>query len=61
MQVTTERLENCQVNVIIEMDAAETEKKLRYDFYYVKHCSFGLDVTIAWRTILTILTGFGSR
>jgi trigger factor len=29
MQVTTERLENCQVNVIIEMDAAETDKRLR--------------------------------
>jgi lipopolysaccharide/colanic/teichoic acid biosynthesis glycosyltransferase len=39
----------------------ETETKLRYDFYYVKHCSLGLDFTIAWRTILTILTGFGSR
>lgn len=42
-------------------DTIETETKLRYDFYYVKHCSFGLDVTIVWRTILTILTGFGSR
>lgn len=39
----------------------ETETKLRYDFFYVKHCSFSLDVTIVWRTILTILTGFGSR
>jgi trigger factor len=29
MKVTTERLENCQVNVIIEMDAADIEKKLR--------------------------------
>jgi trigger factor len=29
MQVTTERLENCQVNVIIEMDAAEADKRLR--------------------------------
>jgi len=29
MKVTTERLDNCQVNVIIEMDAAETEEKLR--------------------------------
>ena len=39
----------------------ETENKLRYDFFYVKHCSFGLDLAIVWRTILTILTGFGSR
>jgi trigger factor len=29
MQVTTERLENCQVNVIIELDAAEADKRLR--------------------------------
>jgi trigger factor len=29
MQVTTERLENCQVNVIIELDAADADKRLR--------------------------------
>ncbi len=29
MKVTTERLDNCQVNVIVEMDTAETEEKLR--------------------------------
>jgi trigger factor len=29
MEVTTERLDNCQVNVIVEMDAAEIDKKLR--------------------------------
>ena len=29
MKVTTERLENCQVNVIVEMEAAEIEPKLR--------------------------------
>jgi trigger factor len=29
MKVTTERLENCQINVIIELDAADIEKKLR--------------------------------
>jgi trigger factor len=29
MQVTTERLEDCQVKVIIELDAAEADKKLR--------------------------------
>jgi trigger factor len=29
MQVTTERLEDCQVKVIIELDAAEVDKKLR--------------------------------
>ena len=29
MKLTTERLENCQVNVIVEMDAADIEKELR--------------------------------
>jgi trigger factor len=29
MKVTTERLDNCQVNVIVEMDAAEIDEKLR--------------------------------
>jgi exopolysaccharide biosynthesis polyprenyl glycosylphosphotransferase len=42
-------------------DTIETRTKLRYDFYYVKHCSFALDVEIVLRTIRTILTGFGSR
>ena len=42
-------------------DTLETEEKLRYDFYYVKHCSIALDAMIVWRTILTVLTGFGSR
>jgi lipopolysaccharide/colanic/teichoic acid biosynthesis glycosyltransferase len=42
-------------------DTIETETKLRYDFYYVKHCSFALDLRIVWQTMRTILTGFGSR
>jgi UDP-GalNAc:undecaprenyl-phosphate GalNAc-1-phosphate transferase len=42
-------------------DTIETRTKLRYDFYYVKHCSFALDAEIVLRTIRTILTGFGSR
>ena len=29
MKVTTERLDNCQVNVIVELDAAEIDKKMR--------------------------------
>lgn len=38
-----------------------TSEKLRYDFYYVKHLSPALDLRIVWLTVLTILTGFGSR
>ncbi|MCM2971560.1 exopolysaccharide biosynthesis polyprenyl glycosylphosphotransferase [Larsenimonas suaedae] len=44
--------------------AAEIEgmtKKLEYDFYYIKHFSFWLDVLIVVRTIKTMLTGFGAR
>jgi lipopolysaccharide/colanic/teichoic acid biosynthesis glycosyltransferase len=40
---------------------SETREKLCYDFYYVKHCSLGLDIRIVYLTIHTILTGFGSR
>ncbi|GHG11457.1 hypothetical protein GCM10017783_24730 [Deinococcus piscis] len=36
-------------------------EKLRYDFYYVKNCSLALDLQIVWKTVMTILTGFGSR
>ncbi|MDR5891925.1 exopolysaccharide biosynthesis polyprenyl glycosylphosphotransferase [Halomonas mongoliensis] len=44
--------------------AAEVDemcRKLEYDFYYIKHFSFWLDVLIVIRTIRTVLTGFGSR
>lgn len=44
--------------------AAEVDgmsRKLEYDFYYIKHFSFWLDVLIVIRTLRTILTGFGAR
>ncbi|MBS7836982.1 sugar transferase [Wohlfahrtiimonas chitiniclastica] len=44
--------------------AAEVEgmtTKLQYDFYYIKHFSFWLDVLIVFKTIKTMLTGFGAR
>ena len=40
---------------------AETVTKLSYDLYYVKHCSFALDLLIAVKTIRTLLTGYGAR
>ena len=39
----------------------ETVTKLSYDLYYVKHCSFALDLLIAVKTVQTILTGYGAR
>lgn len=44
--------------------AAETDAmkiKLEYDFYYIKHFSFWLDTLITFKTLKTILTGFGAR
>ncbi len=35
--------------------------KLSYDFYYIKNFSLWLDILIWYKTIVTVLTGFGSR
>lgn len=40
---------------------AETVTKLSYDLYYVKHCSFALDLLVAVKTVRTLLTGYGAR
>jgi lipopolysaccharide/colanic/teichoic acid biosynthesis glycosyltransferase len=50
-----------QVNHGYAADHEETRKKLEHDLYYVKHFSFWLDVLIGFKTIGTILTGFGAR
>ena len=39
----------------------EVHAKLQYDFYYVKYFSAWLDILITFRTIRTMITGFGSR
>jgi lipopolysaccharide/colanic/teichoic acid biosynthesis glycosyltransferase len=44
--------------------AADTEStmvKLEHDLYYVKHLSLSLDWLIIFKTIKTIMTGFGAR
>ena len=35
--------------------------KLHYDFYYIKHVSFWIELLIAARTVRIVLSGFGSR
>ncbi|MBY4898131.1 exopolysaccharide biosynthesis polyprenyl glycosylphosphotransferase [Cupriavidus sp. AU9028] len=40
---------------------AETVTKLSYDLYYVKHCSFALDLLVAIKTVRILLTGYGAR
>ena len=50
-----------QVNQGYAADLGQTVEKLRYDLYYVKHLSPGLDAVIVLKTLHTILTGFGAR
>ncbi|GGC06819.1 glycosyl transferase [Marinobacterium zhoushanense] len=42
-------------------NADDTRVKIEHDFYYIKHFSLWLDILIIFRTIRTILTGFGAR
>ena len=42
-------------------DTSTTVDKLRYDVFYIKYLSFWMDVRIVFKTLQTILTGFGAR
>ncbi|MBV9527565.1 sugar transferase [Sphingomonas sp.] len=50
-----------QVNQGHVAEVEQVHRKLQYDFYYIKYFSPWLDVLIVFRTIKTMLTGFGSR
>ena len=50
-----------QVNQGYAAEIDGMNEKLEYDFYYIKHFSFWLDTLIVFKTIKTILTGFGAR
>ena len=50
-----------QVNQGHVAEVEEVHRKLQYDFYYIKYFSPWLDLLILFRTIKTMLTGFGSR
>jgi lipopolysaccharide/colanic/teichoic acid biosynthesis glycosyltransferase len=50
-----------QVNQGHVAEVNEVHRKLQYDFYYIKYFSPWLDVLIFFRTIKTILTGWGAR
>jgi len=39
----------------------ETQIKIEHDFYYIKHCSFSLDLIIVLMTLRIMLSGFGAR
>ena len=42
-------------------DVKSTKTKLAYDLFYIKNMSLTMDMVIFFRTIRTILTGFGAR
>ena len=50
-----------QVNQGHVAGVSQAIEKLQYDFYYIKYFSPWLDALIAFRTIKTILTGWGAR
>ena len=50
-----------QVNQGHVAEVDEVHEKLQYDFFYIKYFSPWLDLLILFRTIKTMLTGFGSR
>jgi len=39
----------------------ETQVKIEHDFYYIKNCSFSLDLLIMLLTVRIMLSGFGAR
>lgn len=50
-----------QVNQGYAAEVDGMKVKLEFDFYYIKNFSFWLDLLITFKTIKTILTGFGAR
>lgn len=42
-------------------DVDDVQRKLQYDFYYIKNFSPWLDMLIVLKTLRTMLTGFGAR
>jgi lipopolysaccharide/colanic/teichoic acid biosynthesis glycosyltransferase len=50
-----------QVNQGHVADVEQVHEKLQYDFYYIKYFSPWLDLLILFRTIKTMLTGYGSK
>ena len=50
-----------QVNQGHVAEVAEVHYKLHYDFYYIKYFSPWLDLLILFRTVKTVLSGFGAR
>ena len=50
-----------QVNQGHVAEVEEVNAKLQYDFYYIKYFSPWLDILILFRTVKTVLSGFGAK
>jgi len=50
-----------QVNYGYADDQADTIEKLTYDLHYIKHMSPVMDLRVLWKSVWTVLTGFGAR
>lgn len=50
-----------QVNQGYVADIGEIKQKLEYDLYYIKHLSIPLDLLVLFKTLRTVITGFGAR
>ncbi len=50
-----------QVNQGHVTELSDALEKLHYDFFYIKNFSPWLDFTIIMKTLVTVVTGFGSR
>jgi lipopolysaccharide/colanic/teichoic acid biosynthesis glycosyltransferase len=50
-----------QVNQGHVAEVEQVHRKLQFDFYYIKYFSPWLDLLILFRTMKTMLTGFGAR
>jgi lipopolysaccharide/colanic/teichoic acid biosynthesis glycosyltransferase len=50
-----------QVNQGHVAEVDEVHEKLQYDFFYIKYFSPWLDLLIVFKTIKTVLSGFGAR
>ncbi len=50
-----------QVNQGYVTGLSDVHLKLGYDFYYIKYFSLSLDALVFLRTIITVVTGFGSK
>jgi lipopolysaccharide/colanic/teichoic acid biosynthesis glycosyltransferase len=50
-----------QVNQGHVANVEQVHEKLQYDFFYIKYFSPWLDLLILFRTVKTMVTGFGSR